>query len=158
MKSDPDELFRFLWENKTHFKLHNDAHTRVLSVRPCIRVGRDGFSLRETVAEYHQTLKLYAGELSQLGIVKPKDMPRDKEVTLYGGNTVIFDEYGHVKYNIGKSIMDTARQSERLAYLWSHGGIDAGAWKDRAFSRLHVRRSTDWYRCVAARSDPDLSE
>ncbi len=158
MRSDPDELFRFLWENKAHFKLHNDAHTRVLSVRPCIRVGRDGFSLRETVAEYHQTLKLYAGELSQLGIRKPKDMPRDKEVTLYGGNTVIFDEYGHVKYNIGKSIMDTARQSERLAYLWSHGGIDAGAWKDRAFSRLHVRRSTDWYRSVAARSDSDLSE
>jgi hypothetical protein len=67
-------------------------------------------------------------------------------VTLYGGNTVIFDEYGHVKYNIGKSIMDAARQSERLAYLWSHGGIGPGAGKDRAFSRLHVRRNMDWYR------------
>jgi len=146
MKSDPDELFRFLWENKEHFKLHNDAHTRVLSVRPCIRVGRDGFMLRETVAEYHQTLKLDARELSQLRIRKPQGMPADMEVTLYGGNTVIFDEYGHVKYNIGKSIMDTARQSERLAYLWSHGGIGPGAGKDRAFARLHVRRNMDWYR------------
>ena len=146
MKSDPDELFRFLWENKEHFKLHNEAHTRVLSVRPCIRVGRDGFMLRETVAEYHQTLKLYARELSQLRIRKPQGMPPDLEVTLYGGNTVIFDEYGHVKYNIGKSIMDKARQSERLAYLWSHGGIGPGSGKDRAFSRLHVRRNMDWYR------------
>jgi hypothetical protein len=146
MRSDPDELFRFLWENKEHFKLHNEAHTRVLSVRPCIRVGRDGFSLRETVAEYHQTLKLYARELSQLRVRKPQGMPADMEVTLYGGNTVIFDEYGHVKYNIGKSIMDAARQSERLAYLWSHGGIGPGAGKDRAFSRLHVRRNMDWYR------------
>jgi hypothetical protein len=146
MRSDPDELFRFLWENKEHFKLHNEAHTRVLSVRPCIRVGRDGFSLRETVAEYHQTLKLYARELSQLRVRKPQGMPADMEVTLYGGNTVIFDEYGQVKYNIGKSIMDAARQSERLAYLWSHGGIGPGAGKDRAFSRLHVRRNMDWYR------------
>ncbi len=148
MKSDPDELFRFLWENKAHFRLHNDAHTRVLSVRPCIRIGRDGFMLRETVAEYHQTLKLYAGELSELDIGKPEDMPDDKEVVLYGGNTVIFDEYGHVKYSIGKSIMDAARQTRRLSYLWSHGGFDAGSGKDRAFARLHVRRSTDWYRSV----------
>jgi len=148
MKSDPDELFRFLWENKACFKLHNDAHTRVLSVRPCIRSGRDGFMLRETVAEYHQTLKLYAGELSELGIAKPQGMPDDKELTLYGGNTVIFDEYGHVKYSIGKSIMDAARQARRLDYLWRRGGFDAGSGKDRAFSRLHVRRNTDWYRSV----------
>ena len=68
MKSDPDELFRFLWENQTAFKLHREAHTRVLSVRPCVRTGRDGFILRETVAEYHQQLRLYARELSTLGI------------------------------------------------------------------------------------------
>jgi hypothetical protein len=148
MRSDPDELFRFLWENRKIFRLHDEAHTRVLSVRPCIRVGRDGFMLRETVAEYHQQLRLYAGELSHLGIRKPVDMPADTEVTLYGGNAVIFDEYGHVKYNIGKSIMDTTRQSRRLAYLWNHGGIAAGATKDRALSRLHMRRNTNWYRSV----------
>jgi hypothetical protein len=155
MKSDPDELFRFLWENQKLFKLHGDAHTRVLSVRPCIRVGRDGFMLRETVAEYHQQLKLYAGELSRLHIVKPPDMPAETEVTLFGGNAVIFDEYGHVKYNIGKSIMDTDRQSRRLAYLWNHGGIAAGASKDRALSRLHMRRSTNWYRSVETHEGED---
>jgi hypothetical protein len=158
MKSDPDELFRFLWENRVAFKLHNDAHTRVLSVRPSIRLGRDGFTLRETVAEYHQQLKLYARELSRLGIRRPSDMPPETEVILYGGNAVIFDEYGHVKYNIGKSIMDKARQSARLAYLWGHGAFAPGAGKDRAFSRLHVRRNTDWYRSVAGGYSPEYQE
>jgi hypothetical protein len=153
MKSDPDELFRFLWENRDLFELHEQAYTRVLSVRPCLRVGRDGFTLRETVAEYHQQLRVFARELKQLQIRKPPDMPDDTNVTLYGGNAVIFDEYGHVKYNIGKSIMDVKRQTKRLAYLWEHGGFDRGATKARAFSRIHVRRSTDWYRSVAAGKD-----
>jgi len=158
MKSDPDELFRFLWENRVAFKLQNEAHTRVLSVRPCTRIGRDGFTLRETVAEYHQQLKLYARELSRLGIRRPPDMPPETEVILYGGNAVIFDEYGHIKYNIGKSIMDTTRQSARLAYLWDHGGFAPGAGKDRAFSRLHVRRATDWYRSVAGNYSSEYQE
>jgi hypothetical protein len=145
MKSDPDELFRFLWENRAAFRLHDSAHTRVLSVRPCTRIGRDGFILRETVAEYHQTLKLYARELRTLGIDAPADMPPTTEVSLYGGNAVIFDEYGHVKYNIGKSILDSDRQTQRLAYLWAHGAFSPGASKDRSFARLHAKRSTDWF-------------
>jgi hypothetical protein len=145
MKSDPDELFRFLWENRDAFRMHDQAHTRVLSVRPCTRIGRDGFILRETVAEYHQSLKLYARELRGLGIAAPIDMPPDTLVPLYGGNAVIFDEYGHVKYNIGKSILDSERQTQRLAYLWAHGAFGAGASKDRSFARLHGMRSTDWF-------------
>jgi hypothetical protein len=148
MKSDPDELFRFLWENRAAFKLHDQVHTRVLSVRPCIQTGRDGFILRETVAEYHQRLQLFARELARVGIRKPPDMPSDTEVTLYGGNAVVFDEYGHVKYNIGKSIMDNERQTKRLAYLWEHGAFDRGASKARTFSRVHLRRGTDWYRAL----------
>jgi hypothetical protein len=142
LRSEPDELFRFLWENREDFRLHDEAHTRVLSVRPCMRMGRDGFILRETVVEYHQTLKLYARELHTLGIEKPQGMPDDTSVTLYGGNAVVFDEYGHVKYNIGKSILDAKRQSARLAYLWKQGAFQPGASKARGFARLHQRRSS----------------
>jgi hypothetical protein len=141
LRSDPDELFRFLWENRDAFRLHDEAHTRVLSVRPCVRTGRDGFTLRETVVEYHQTLKLFARELNTLGIAKPQGMPDETSVMLYGGNAVIFDEYGHVKYNIGKSILDAQRQAARLDYLWQQGAFDPGATKTRAFSRLHQQRS-----------------
>jgi hypothetical protein len=158
MKTDPDELFRFLWENQALFKLHDQAHTRVLSVRPCTRIGRDGFILSETVAEYHQSLKISASELRRLGVKKPDGMPADTPVTLYGGNAVIFDEYGHVKYNIGKSIMDTARQSKRLAYLWEHGAFTRGSGKERSFSRLHRRRNTDWYRSFAGTAAPEYEE
>jgi hypothetical protein len=158
MKSDPDELFRFLWENRRAFRLQRDAHTRVLSVRPSTRRGRDGFILRETVAEYHQQLKLYARELRRLGIKRPEGMPPDTEVTLFGGNAVIFDEYGHVKYNIGKSILDRSRQSRRLQYLWDQGAFARASGKDRAFSRLHIRRNTDWYCSVAPCDAPQFEE
>jgi hypothetical protein len=113
-----------------------------------VRTGRDGFTLRETVVEYHQTLKLSARELDTLNIVKPDGMPDDTTVTLYGGNAVIFDEYGHVKYNIGKSILDARRQTVRLDYLWRQGAFDPGATKARAFSRLHLRRNAIWHRSV----------
>ena len=67
----------------------------------------------------------HARELGDYGIQKPRGMPGETEVTLYGGNAVIFDEYGHVKCNIGKSILDAARpevqdrQSARVADLWN---------------------------------------
>ena len=141
LRSEPDELFRFLWENRAAFRLHNEAHTRVLSVRPCVKLGRDGFLLRETVVEYHQTLQLFARELATLGITKPAGMPDDVAVSLYGGNAVIFDEYGHVKFNIGKSILDANRQTARLAYLWNRGAFAAGSTDARTFARLHQRRS-----------------
>jgi hypothetical protein len=158
MKSDYDELFRFLWENRALFKLNEQAFTRVLSVRPCVRIGRDGFVLRETAVEYHQTLKVFASELSGLKIRKPVGMPDTTEVPLYGGNAVIFDEYGHVKYNIGNAIMEGGRkeqerQSERLQYLWDHGAFTKGASKLRALSRMHLMRRTDWYRSIDSTED-----
>ena len=86
-----------------------------------------------TVVEYHQPLKLFARELHTLGVEKPDRMPDDMSVTLYGGNAVIFDEYGHVKYNIGKSILDVQRQSARLEYSWKRGAFDSGANQSRWF-------------------------
>ena len=154
LKSDPGELFRFLWENRDRFKLNEQAYTRVLSVRPCVRTGHDGFVVRETAAEYHQQLTVLARELRSLGVARPAGMPLDTPVTIYGGNAVIFDQYGRVKYNIGNSILDAARpevqerQSKRLAYRWEHGAFDGGADKLRAFSRIHARRSTGWYRSI----------
>jgi hypothetical protein len=151
MKSDPDEVFRFLWVNRKPFQLNDQALTRVLSVRPCVSTGRDGFTLRETVVEFHQQLKVFARELAALNIRKPQDMPDATEVTLYGGNAVVFDEYGHVKYNIGNSVLSSSdkhqsRQSARLQYLWDHGDFSPGASKLRAFATMHRLRSTSWYR------------
>jgi hypothetical protein len=71
MKSDKDEVFRFLWENRGPLELRAGAYTEVLSVRPCFRTGTDGFVLRETVAEYYQVARLTADELRRKGIAAP---------------------------------------------------------------------------------------
>jgi hypothetical protein len=75
MRSDKDEVFRFLWDNRKELKveLQRGAYTEVLSVRPCVRVGPDGFTLHETVAEYYQVARLTPEELKRLGIVVPKN-------------------------------------------------------------------------------------
>lgn len=154
MKSDKDEVFRFLWENRKLLKLNEDANTKVCSVRPCVRIGRDGFILQETVVEYVQEMNLFARELGRRGVQIPEDMPGDTEVTLYGGNALIFDEYGHVKYNIGNSILDPARdsvqrkQSDRLRYLWRAGAFTENRSEMSPFRQIHLRGAMDWYRSV----------
>lgn len=71
MRSDKDEIFRFLWENRTALELQTDAYAKVLSVRPCLRTGVDGFVLRETVAEYYQVARLTPAELADRKIAPP---------------------------------------------------------------------------------------
>ena len=118
IRHDPDEVFRFLWANRRPLGLCADAYTRVLSVRPCQRVGTDGFVLRETVAEYIQRIDLQAAELKPLGIGIPRGMPPDREVTLFGGGALIFDEYGRLKFHVRNKILNSSRQTSRLRYLW----------------------------------------
>jgi hypothetical protein len=139
MQRDPDEVFRFVWENRRMLRLNEDAYSRVLSVRPCLRIGPDGFALRETVAEYMQIINLQATELKNLKIAMPKDMPKDQQVTLYGGGTLIFDEYGRLKFHVRNRVNDPERQTQRLKYLWEYGFIKNGPAASR-FSSLHRQR------------------
>jgi len=153
MQRDRDEVFRFIWENRKVFELCEDAATRVLSVRPCLRIGVDGFALRETVVECLQSLTIRARELAGLGIARPADMPAGREVTLYGGNAMIFDQFGRLKYNVGNSIFNAGRQSARLAYLWRRGHFAPGASKTARFAAMHRERMTGWYRTAATAAE-----
>ena len=138
---DPEEVFRFIWQNRRALGLVEGAYTKVLSVRPCLRVGADGFFLRETVAEYMQVVELEARELRRMKIETPDGMPKDTKVTLYGGATVIFDEFGRVKFSINNRLDHKDRQSRRLKYLWEYGHFNRGASRLRRFSALHRMRS-----------------
>ncbi len=71
MRTDKDEVFRFLWDNRKALDIKEGAYTEVLSVRPCLRVGLDGFTLRETVAEFYQVARLTPSELRAKGILLP---------------------------------------------------------------------------------------
>jgi hypothetical protein len=81
MRTDVDEVFRFLWDNRDakRLNLRMGAYTEVFSVRPCVRVGLDGFTLHETVAEYYQVARLTAAELRQKGIELPPEYVAELE-------------------------------------------------------------------------------
>lgn len=144
LQRDPDEVFRFIWDNRGPLKFCENAYSRVLSVRPCLRIGPDGFALRETVAEYMQILELQAGELrknKKLRIAVPEEMPNDQEIRLTGGGALIFDEYGKLKFHIENRLDDGERQSQRLEYLWGYGYYRNPA-SFRNFASLHRQRAT----------------
>lgn len=143
LRHNHDEAFRFIWQNRGLLGIFEDAYTRVLSVRPCSRVGPDGFILHETVAEYYQVLTLEARELKRLKITKPKEMPAGDEIRLYGGGSLIFDEYGRLKYHVRNRIDNTERQQKRLRHLWEAGFFEKGSGAQR-FSSLHLSRMLRW--------------
>jgi hypothetical protein len=141
MQRDYDEVFHFIFENRDILKLHREGFTRVRSVRPVDRVGPDGFVLHETVCEYEQLLEPRASELAALGIQKPKDMPDDKPLKLYGGGALIFDEYGRLKFHIYNSLTGS-RQQERLDFLWKSGALRTDTPPRLSVSRMHLRRGS----------------
>ncbi|HEX6046027.1 MAG TPA: hypothetical protein VFZ22_16155 [Pyrinomonadaceae bacterium] len=139
MQRDPDEVFRFIWQNRKALDLYEDSYTRVLSLRPCLRIGPDGFALRETVVEYMQIVTVLARELGRLKITAPEDMPADQELKLYGGGTLIFDEYGRVKYHVTNRVNHPQRQTQRLKYLWEYGYYrDPSSFRN--FANLHRKK------------------
>lgn len=143
MQRDSDEVFRFLWENRRALGLADDAYTRVNAVRPCLRIAPDGFALHETCADYVQMVTLRASELRQRRIEIPKGMADKNEVTIYGGGSLIFDEYGRLKYHVSNHVLDRERQTRRLNYLWEFGYFHPAFREQRRFSSLHQRRARD---------------
>ncbi|MEO7182961.1 MAG: hypothetical protein ABI141_19195 [Gemmatimonadaceae bacterium] len=142
MQRDPDEMFAFVWENRDVLHFFDGAYTKVRSVRPCLRVAPDGFPLRETVAEVSQRIDLSAGELGEFGIRKPLDMADATPITLNGGSTLVFDEYGRLKYEIHNLVSDAVRQGARIQYLWDSAFFEDSSDLRRPFAALHRRRST----------------
>jgi hypothetical protein len=70
------------------------------------------------------------------GLGKPDGMPKDLDLTIYGGGTLILDESGRLKYHIRNRIRNAVRQNPRLEYLWTQGGFS----ERKAFGSLHLER------------------
>src|SRR5688572_13267372 len=142
MLSDKEEVFRFIWENRAALDLDARGQTRVNAVRPAMRVGPDGLMLRETVVEYVQQVRMFGAEVTAiLGCPRPPGMPTTQALSAYGGGTLIFDQYGQVKYHIDHGLRDPRRQQERLDYLWTSGFFDARDDSRSRFAALHRRRA-----------------
>jgi hypothetical protein len=88
MKRDPDEIFRFIWENRSVLGTDDtEAFIKVLSVRPCVRQNSDGFILHETVAEYLQILNLTQGEVAEAIGRDVEEESEDDALRIFGGGT-----------------------------------------------------------------------
>ena len=146
MLRDREEVFRFVWENRRQLELTKDAYVEVQMVVPCIRIGPDGFVLRETVAEYIEILTLTAGELGAIGIAPPPDLPKSQRIRLFGGGALIFDEYGQLKYQIANHIAnndeDRRRQRDRLDAMIENGTLGLGVDARSHFAAMHLTRAT----------------
>ncbi len=140
LQRDRDEVFRFIWENRKALNVYENAYTRVLSVLPCQRVAVDGFSLRETVAQYMQMMTLRAEELKGFNITPPEGMPPKQQVVLYGGGALIFDEFGRLKYHVHNGILDAKRQTKRLNSLFKYGYFRGEKSALGDFSEIHRQR------------------
>jgi hypothetical protein len=140
LRSDPTAVFRFVWENRDPLGIDPGAFTRVTSVRPVMRVSNDHRYLRETVAEYVQTLQVYSNELERgLGIRKPKGLG-NQLITLQGGGTLIFDEFGRLKFHIGTGVRSTRRQSARLKGLFERGMLTPTPDSAGRIAQMHRHR------------------
>jgi hypothetical protein len=126
-----DEVFRFLWQNAALLDIPTDFYLSVETVTPCARVAPDGFVVREVVATYVQMLDGTAAELRALAerrggeLRVPTAVSDTTRLELLGGGTVIFDEFGRLRYHQPKPLLDWDRQSRRLEYLVHNGLRDS---------------------------------
>ena len=134
LRSDADETFRFIWDHARFLGINPAYYLHVENVRPAVRTGPRGFVTAETVVDYVQELVLTRAELEKLAKPKtPRDppfnlpstdvLPDATKLKLWGGGTIIFDEFGAVKYQRFKRLEDWPRQQRRLEYL-----IERGQW------------------------------
>lgn len=129
LRSDPDEAFRFMWDNAELIELETRFYTHVDAVRPSVRIGPNGFVVAEWLVDYVQELVLSVGELQQLAggsdtFTIPRGIPPETQIKVWGGGTLIFDEFGGLKYHQFKKLQDWTRQHRRLEFLVGHGRWD----------------------------------
>lgn len=141
IQRSPEEVLRFLWLNREVLRLNASAYTKVLSVRPSLRIGSDGFVVRETIAEYQQTLFALLGECPEAFRERlPRDLPKDRTLPLQGGGLLIFDEYGRLKHHVYQRVFGD-RQVARIAMLWERNLMDRDLHAERLSLRgLHAAR------------------
>lgn len=151
LRSDPTEAFRFLWENARFLDIASRYYVHVEDVRPSTRVGPRGFVVAETVVDYVEELILRRAELDQLATEccpsfrSPAELPEDTQVKIWGGGTVIFDEFGGLKFHLHKPITDWNRQQRRLEFLVRQGmwdtkgriGFSTGTSSGQQFADFH---------------------
>ena len=128
LRSAPDEVARFIWQNAGFLDIDPRFYLNVEDVWPSVRIGPNGFVLSETVVDYVQEVEGSARDLAALAggeLEIPMGVTADTIIRLWGGGTIIFDQFGGVKYHQTKPLGEWKRQSRRLRYLVRNGMFDS---------------------------------
>jgi hypothetical protein len=144
MRTSPEEVYQFIWNNASWLQIDVRLATRVERVLASARVGPDGLIVNEILADYTQRLRTTAAHLPP-GVAVPPGMPAETVVEMWGGGVLVFDQFGRFRLHQRKPLLDPARQSDRLSFLWrrqiidGHGGVGAtdGTGDRRRFAMLH---------------------
>lgn len=143
---DPDECFRFLWENREALGITERGYTEVVSIDTSLRIDPDGIPFRETICQYVQLGHFFGSELKTICNIDPlpEGFSTTSSADLLGGGVVIFDQYGRVKYHIANHLLDGARQQRRLEYLRDTGQLRSQRDDARTrFANMHLARMED---------------
>jgi hypothetical protein len=146
LRTDADEVFRFIWQNRKSLGIDTGYYTHVEAVQPSQRVGPDGLIVTETVANYIQLLELTAAEFDQRSGTASMQLDDGTRVLVFGGGTLVFDQFGRAKLHIFKRLDDWERQHRRLTYLCNAGlfsnkgliGSSYGEARGQLFAELHA--------------------
>ncbi|MGH9175704.1 MAG: hypothetical protein ACRD1H_15165, partial [Vicinamibacterales bacterium] len=131
LRSDPDEAFRFMWDNAGLIELVTRYYTHVDDVKPSVRIGPNGAVVAEWLVDYVQELIITSAELDQLvqqqrpSWKAPDGLQPDTLLKIWGGGTLVFDEFGGLKYHQFKCLDDWDRQHRRLEFLVRRGLWDS---------------------------------
>ena len=121
LRSDRDEVFRFLWLNARRLDICTDYYTVIESVLPTQRIGPDGLVVPESVATYLQMVNMTAREFTdESGLELPPEIDPGTSIQLFGGGTLVFDQFGRLKLHIFKPLTDWERQKRRLRVPRAH--------------------------------------
>lgn len=147
LRSSTDEVFRFIWQNADRLGVNRQYHLSVDAVHPSVRLGPDGLLVHEVVADYVQRVQVPVAQLAPLGVTVPAGLDRQMVAELWGGGTLVFDQFGMAKYHQRKPLTDWERQTARLAYLARQGlfnpgrrqiGFSLGQRRGLRFAAYHV--------------------
>lgn len=141
---EPEDIFRFLYQNWQPLGLADGALTQVQYVRRNqVPAGRDRFNiLHEFIAGYLQILRVRARHLHKYGIRRPAALDPETEVSLHGGGTLIFAQNGTLKYHITNRLLSVERQTRTLEFLIQNGS-QAGRASSQQYAALHRIRQLD---------------
>jgi hypothetical protein len=138
LRTSPDELFSFLWNNAPLLGVDVGYPTRVERVLTSTRVGPDGLVVTEILADYTQNLRTTVADLPAHGIHPPREAPPDAVVELWGGGVLVFDQFGRFRLHQRQPLLDGRRQKRRLRRLFAPGAPAADPTRSaEPFALLH---------------------